>query len=66
MTKSRSNPPKEPEAPQIVDEPGSSERFQRVLRNLLNTPPKPRTKPAPGLKKQPASKERVHKGKTRN
>jgi len=50
--------------PEIVDEPGMAERFQRTLRNLLNTPPKPRTKPAPKPKERPASKGRVHKGKT--
>jgi hypothetical protein len=48
--------------PQIVDEPGMAERFQRGLRNLINTPPKPR---APKPKERPASKGRVHKGKTR-
>jgi hypothetical protein len=28
--------------PPIVDEPGHAERFERTLRNLLNTRPKPR------------------------
>ena len=34
---------------QLVDEPGMEERFQRTLRNLINTPPKHRTAPAPML-----------------
>jgi len=45
----------------VVDEPGMAERFQRGLRNLLNTPPKP---PTPKAKTRPASKGRVHKSKT--
>ena len=50
--------------PEIVDEPGASERFQRVLQRALNTPPKHRTSPTPKGKECPASKGRVHKGKT--
>ncbi len=50
---------------QIIDEPGMEERFQRTLRNLINTPPKHRTAPTPKPKERPASKGRVHKGKTR-
>ncbi|MGA8594901.1 MAG: hypothetical protein WB676_09175 [Bryobacteraceae bacterium] len=50
----------------ITDEPGMEERFQRALRNALNTPPKHRTAPAPKAKERPASKGRVHKGKTRS
>jgi hypothetical protein len=46
------------------DEPGMEERFQRALRKALNTPPKHRTAPKP--KERPASKGRVHKGKTRS
>lgn len=42
---------------EITDEPGMAERFQRGLRNLINTPPKPR-KP----KARQGPKERVHKG----
>ena len=61
---------KEPEIPKpedrIVDEPGMAERFQRALRKALNTPPKHRTAPTPKPKERPASKGRVHKGKTRN
>jgi hypothetical protein len=56
--KSKSGP-----SPEIVDEPGMAERFQRGLRNLLNTPPQHRTKPTPKPPEQPASKGRVHKGK---
>jgi hypothetical protein len=50
----------------IQDEPGMAERFQRALRKALNTPPKHRTAPTPKTKERPASKGRVHKGKTRN
>jgi hypothetical protein len=50
---------------QIIDEPGMEERFQRALRKALNTPPKHRTSPTPKIKERPASKGRVHKGKTR-
>jgi len=50
---------------QITDEPGMEERFQRALRNALNTPPKHRTAPKAKPKQRPASKGRVHKGKTR-
>jgi len=52
--------------PEIQDEPGMSERFQRTLRNLINTPPKHRTAPPSKAKGRPASKGRVHKGKTRS
>jgi hypothetical protein len=56
----------QPQAPpEIVDEPGMAERFQRTLRNLLNTPPKHRTTLAPKPKERPASKGRVHRGKTK-
>jgi len=40
----------------VVDEPGMAERFQRTLRNLLNTPPKPRKPAGPKPKEQPAAK----------
>jgi hypothetical protein len=53
---------KSSKAAKITDEPGMSERFQRVLGNLLNTPPQHRT--TPKTKERPASKGRVHKGKT--
>jgi hypothetical protein len=51
--------------PEIVDEPGMENRFQRALRNLLNTPPKHRPARTSKAKERPASKGRVHKGKTR-
>jgi hypothetical protein len=41
------------------------ERFQRALRQALNTPPKHRTAATQQPKERPASKGRVHKGKTR-
>jgi hypothetical protein len=49
--------------PEIGDEPGMAERFQRGLRNLINTPPQPRKPVSPKPKERPASKGRVHKGK---
>jgi hypothetical protein len=55
-----------PKSIEIVDEPGMAERFQRALRKALNTPPKHRTSPTPKPKERPASKGRVHKGKTRS
>jgi hypothetical protein len=57
--------PKPPPLPEIADEPGMAERFQRGLQRALNTPPTHRTKPTPKPKERPASKGRVHKGKTR-
>jgi hypothetical protein len=54
------------DTPEIHDEPGMSERFQRALRNALNTPPKHRPARTPKPKERPESKGRVHKGKTRN
>ncbi|MGC1891086.1 MAG: hypothetical protein WA709_34265, partial [Stellaceae bacterium] len=56
--------PLEKPEPIIVDELGMSERFQGALRKALITPPKHRITPKP--KERPASKGRVHKGKTRN
>jgi hypothetical protein len=52
----------------IEDEPGAEERFQRGLQRALNTPPQHRAKlkPMPKAKERPASKGRIHKGKTRS
>jgi hypothetical protein len=50
----------------ITDEPGMEERFQRGLQRALNTPPQYRAKLTPKPKERPASKGRVHKGKTRS
>jgi hypothetical protein len=66
----RNKPDRKPEsepksADRIEDEPGMAERFQSALRKALNTPPKHRTAPMPKTKERPASKGRVHKGKTR-
>jgi hypothetical protein len=47
--------------PEVADEPGWQERFQRGLQRALNTPPAPRV---PKAKERPASKGSVHKGKT--
>ena len=62
MKRHSTRPPTEPV--EIHDEPGMAERFQRALRKALNTPPKHRTAPTPKTKERPASKGRVHKGKT--
>lgn len=51
---------------EVNDEPGMAERFQRGLRNLINTPPKPRKPTSPKPKDMPASKGPVHKGKARS
>jgi hypothetical protein len=64
MTRSHKPLPAEPV--EIHDEPGMEERFQRALRKALNTPPKHRTASTPKTKERPASKGRVHKGKTRS
>lgn len=45
-----------PKAPEITDEPGMAERFQRGLQRALHTPPKPRLKPT--LKVNRKSRER--------
>jgi hypothetical protein len=58
--------PKADTHPEIIDELGMAERFQRGLRNLINTPPKPRKPASPKPKERPASKGRIHKGKTRS
>ena len=52
--------------PEIVDEPGMAERFQRALQKALNTPPKPHKTISRKPKERPPSKGRVHKGKTRS
>jgi hypothetical protein len=57
---------KSKDEPTIEDEPGMAERFQRALRKALNTPPKHRSAPTTKAKERPASKGRVHKGKTRS
>jgi hypothetical protein len=46
-------------------------RMERGIRRFLNTPPQPhgknpKTPPTPKPEERPASKGRVHKGKTRN
>lgn len=53
-----------PDSVVIVDEPGMAERFQRGLQRALNTPPAHRSAPTPKAKPRPASKGRVHKGKS--
>jgi hypothetical protein len=49
----------------IIAGPGMEEHLQRAPRNALSTPPKHRTAPTPKPKERPASKGRVHKGRTR-
>lgn len=48
-------------SPEITDEPGMAERFQRGLQRAFQMQHKPIT---PKAKMRPASKGRVHKGKT--
>jgi len=57
---------KAPELPQIADEPGMAERFERGLRRAFTAPHQLHAKPTPKVKTRPASKGRVHKGKTRS
>jgi hypothetical protein len=52
---------KNQQKPEITDEPGMAERFQRGLQRAFQMPHKPIT---PKAKTRPASKGRVHKGKT--
>jgi hypothetical protein len=57
------------ESDQYSDEE-TSRRMERGIRRFLNTPPQPRGKnpkspPSHKPKERPASKGRVHKGKTR-
>jgi hypothetical protein len=48
----------------------TARRMERGIRRFLNTPPQPHGKnpksPPPKAKERPASKGRVHKGKSRN
>jgi hypothetical protein len=53
-------------------DPTKDPEFQKVLQHLLNTPPKPHSEMKLGKRKakvetkeRPASKGRVHKGRTR-
>jgi hypothetical protein len=50
--------------PEIADEPGWAERFQRGLERAVRTPHKPH-EPLRNPKERPASKGRVRKGRTR-
>jgi len=43
-------PPKKPKLEEIETEPGAEEWFERTVRRMLNTPPKPH-KPKPKTKK---------------
>ena len=45
----------------VTDEPGMAERFHRGLQRAFTMKP---THPTPKAKTRPASKGRVHKGKT--
>jgi hypothetical protein len=54
-----------------ADEQYTEQRMERGLRRALNTPPQPhgknpKTPPPLKTKERPASKGRVHKGKTRS
>ena len=51
---------------EVQDEPGMEERFQPGHQPGLNMPPQRRQAPVRKPKERPASKGRVHKGKSRN
>jgi hypothetical protein len=53
-----------PKLPAIEDEPGMEKQFRRSLLRARNTIPQHRTAPLPKPKTRPASKGRVHKGKS--
>jgi hypothetical protein len=55
---------KEDKSLTVEDESGMAERFQRGLRNLINTPPQPRKPAGLKVKERPASKGRIRKGKS--
>jgi hypothetical protein len=56
--------PENPDDDQYTEEETARRRDQ-VIRQMIRTPPKPRSAPAGKAKERPASKGRVHKGKTR-
>jgi len=43
----------------------TARRADEVTRRMINTPPQPRRSPVRKAKERPASKGRVHRGKTR-
>jgi len=55
-----------PDTPEIADEPGMAERFQRGLQRAFNTPAIPHKPPTRKLKERPVRKGRVRKGETRD
>jgi len=61
--------PDQPREDDYSDEEAARRR-DAVIKRMLNTPPQPRRKKSPAPvtkpKERPASKGRVHKGKTRN
>ena len=46
-----------PALPEIADEPGWEDRFQRGLQRALSTPPKHRGKPAHSIRKRAEAKK---------
>jgi hypothetical protein len=50
-----------PSVPEIIDEPGMAERFQRGLQRAFTMHPKPPRKP----KEHPAGEGRLNKDKTK-
>jgi hypothetical protein len=51
--------------PEIIDEAGMADGFQRGLRRALNTSPTHRSATTPTGEERPASNRHVHKGKLR-
>jgi hypothetical protein len=57
----------DPQAEEIEFYPDARERFGEFVKQLAKAGPQHRVmKPAPKAKERPASKGRVHKGKTRS
>lgn len=54
-------PPKKPEPEEIETEPGAEDRFERTVRRMLNTPPKPHRPIGRDRKSKAASKPRCRK-----
>ncbi len=61
----KANRPEKP-PPFTEDDPDWQERFQRGLERALSTPPKSHKPIGAKPKERPASRGRIHKGKTHN
>jgi hypothetical protein len=52
-------------ADEAYSEEETAQRRDEVTRRMINMPPRPRSTPTQKTNERPASKGRVHKGKTR-